>query len=249
MNFPFIFSGNRGTHSVVRIRAVWHAAILAMALFSERMVAAGQMCLGIGAMDLGAVNLDTCRPAAVDAEEKALVLKSLPSEGEVTQLTESERQKLKDLGPVLRLHVREGVYELKVIAVPQAWVGLHGRAVLLISLPALRLLDSEELQALVAHEIGHEYVWQEYALARARNDTARLRELELACDSIAVLTLARIGVKPVRLVTAVEKGFRFNHDRFGRLDNENSYPSLKTRRELVKRMSAPPRRQYDSGVH
>jgi predicted Zn-dependent protease len=113
----------------------------------------------------------------------------------------------------------------------------------------LRLLDSEELQAVVAHEIGHEYVWQEYAVARARNDTARLRELELACDSIAVLTLARIGVKPDRLVTAVEKELRFNHDRFGRPNNENSYPSLKTRRELVKRMSAPPRRQYDSGVH
>jgi hypothetical protein len=204
-----------------------------MALFSGRMIAGDPMCLGNGAMDL-----DTCRPAPVDAEEKAFVLKSLPSEGEVTELTESERQKLKELGPVLRLHAREGVYELKVIALPQAWVGLYERAVLLMSLPALRLLDSEELQAVVAHEIGHEYVWQEYALARTHNDIARLRELELACDALAVLTLARIGVKPDRLVTAVEKGLRFNRDRFGRPNNENSYPSLKARRELVKRMSA-----------
>jgi hypothetical protein len=197
------------------------------------------------------MDLDACRPASVDAEEKALVLKSLPSEGEVTELTESERQKLKDLGPVLRLHAREGVYELKVIAVPQAWVGLHGRAVLLISLPALRLLDSEELQAVVAHEIGHEYVWQEYAVARARNDTTRLRELELACDAIAVLTLAQIGVKPDRLVTAVEKGLRFNHDRFGRPKNENSYPSLQARRKLVKRISAEGavQERYLAGVH
>jgi hypothetical protein len=189
-------------------------------------------------MDLGVIDLDACRPVPVDAEEKTLVLKSLPSEGEVTQLTESERQKLKDLGAVLRLHARERVYELKVIALPQAWVGLYERAVLLISLPALKLLDSEELQAIVAHEIGHEYVWQEYALARTRNDTTRLRELELACDAIAVVTLARIGVKPDRLITAVEKGLRFNHDRFGRPNNENSYPSLQARRKLVKRISA-----------
>jgi Zn-dependent protease with chaperone function len=115
----------------------------------------------------------------------------------------------------------------------------------------LRLLDSEELQALVAHEIGHEYVWQEYALARTRNDTARLRELELACDSIAVLTLARIGVKPDRLVTALAKGRRFNHDRFGQPNNENSYPSLQARRKLVKRISAEGAVQERSvaGVH
>jgi hypothetical protein len=246
MNLPSPFSGNRGTHSVVRIRAVWHTAILVIVLFPGRPVVADPMCLGMNVVDL-----DACRPAPVDAEEKTLVLKSLPSEGEVTQLTESERQKLKDLGPVLRLHAREGVYELKVIAVPQAWVGLHGRAVLLITLPALRLLDSEELQALVAHEIGHEYVWQEYALARTRNDTARLRELELACDSIAVLTLARIGVKPDRLVTALAKGRRFNHDRFGQPNNENSYPSLQARRKLVKRISAEGavRERSVAGVH
>jgi hypothetical protein len=91
---------------------------------------------------------------------------------------------------------------------------LHAQAVLLISLPALRPLDSQELQAVVAHEIAHEHVWQEYAVAQMHNDTARLRELELTCDAIAVLTLMRLGVNPDRLVTAVEKGLRFNHDRF-----------------------------------
>jgi Zn-dependent protease with chaperone function len=38
-------------------------------------------------------------------------------------------------------------------------MGLYGRAVLLISLPALRLLRAEQLEALVAHEIAHEYWW------------------------------------------------------------------------------------------
>lgn len=78
---------------------------------------------------------------------------------------------------VFRSHRRDGVYALKVTSVPQAWTGLHGRAVLLVSLPALQLLSSQELQALVAHEVGHEYLWREYAIAQQDKNTQRLREL------------------------------------------------------------------------
>jgi hypothetical protein len=139
---------------------------------------------------------------------------------------------------VLRLHQRDSVYEIKVISIPQAWTGLHGRAVLLISLPVLRLLESEELQALVAHEIGHEYLWQEFAVADRLKNRERLRELELACDAIAVLTLERAGVKADRLILGLEKAFWFNHERFGWATNESSYPSLSARRNLVKAMSS-----------
>jgi hypothetical protein len=237
MHFRTIFNRDQGTHSVVRIGALWRAAVLAIILSSESLVAANQTCADSAQLVMDVMDLDACRPAPVGANEKTILLKSLPAEGEITQLTASQRRKLKELGPVLRIHGREGVYELKVIALPQAWTGLYGRAAILISLPALRLLNSEELQAVVAHEIGHEYVWQEYARAQIRNDTACLRELELACDAIAVLTLVRLGVKPDRLVTATEKEFRFNSDRFGRSQNENSYPSLKARRDFVKRIS------------
>jgi hypothetical protein len=124
-----------------------------------------------------AIDLDRCRPAPTGTDEKSIVLKSLPTSGEVTQLTQSERRKLRDLSAVLCLHHRDGVYEIKVISVPQAWTGLHGRAVLLMSLPALRLLKAEELKAFVAHEIGHEYLWQEFAVAQRFNNRKRLREL------------------------------------------------------------------------
>jgi hypothetical protein len=142
------------------------------------------------------------------------------------------------LNAVLRLHQRDSVYEIKVISIPQAWTGLHGRAVLLISLPVLRLLESEELQALVAHEIGHEYLWQEFAVADRLKNRERLRELELACDAIAVLTLERVGVKADRLSLGLEKAFWFNRERFGWATNESSYPSLSARRKLVKAMSS-----------
>lgn len=128
------------------------------------------------------------------------------------------------------------MYAVKVISVPQAWTGLYGRAVLLISLPALQFLASQELQALVAHEVGHEYLWKEYAAARKDNDFLRLQELELACDALGVLTLERIGVKPVRLVTGLEKIASFNRERFGPARDQSSYPSMEVRRDLIKGM-------------
>jgi Zn-dependent protease with chaperone function len=219
----------RNTGSVVRPGALWRI-FLVLGAVSAQVARAGQPCADL-------MNLDTCRPAPAGADEKSAALRSLPQEGEVTQLSEGDRRKLRDLNPILRLQAREGVYEVKVISVPQAWTGLYQRAVLLISLPALWLLDSEELQALVAHEIGHEYVWQEYAIAQQRKDQMRLRKLELACDRIAVLTLERVGVKPTRLISALEKVSQFNRSQFGQAANKSYYPSLKTRRNLIKSMS------------
>jgi hypothetical protein len=56
--------------------------------------------------------MDACRPAPVSAAGKATVLESLPTEGEVKHLTKSDRRKLAALDPVLRLHGRQGVYEI-----------------------------------------------------------------------------------------------------------------------------------------
>ena len=140
---------------------------------------------------------------------------------------------------MLRAQSRKGVYEVRIITVPQAWTGLHARAVLLISMPALALLTSEELQALVAHEIGHEYVWQQYESAKTRKDAKRLRELELVCDAIAIVTLRRIGVAPERLESASEKVFWYNRERLGVALNNGNYPSLKARRQLIKEMTNP----------
>ena len=219
----------RNTGSVVRSGALWRS-FLVLGLVSAQVATACQPCTDV-------MNLDTCRPAPAGADEKSAALRSLPKEGEVTQLSDGDRLKLRDLAPILRLHAREGVYEIKVISVPQAWMGLYQRAILLISLPALQLLGSEELQALVAHEIGHEYVWEEYAIAQERGNQARLRELELACDRIAVFTLERIGVRPDRLITGLEKVSWFNRYRLGQAANESYYPPLKIRRNLVKSLS------------
>jgi hypothetical protein len=187
------------------------------------------------AMDPGAFAqlLKTARPEPVSAEHKARALSSLPEEGEVTNLNAAARHKLAALVEVLRATDRRSVYEIKVIAMPQAAIGLHARAIILISERALTLLDADELRSLLAHEIGHEYVWEDRERSFRRADRSRLRDLELMCDAIAIVTLHGLGMDASRLMTGVQKMSRFNREQFGTGDNEKNYPTTAERRAFA----------------
>jgi hypothetical protein len=154
------------------------------------------------------------RPAPT-AAVRAKVIETLPQEGELTA-TSKEAAKLEVLRPVLAFHERAHDMELKLITVGGlAFAGLHARTVLLVTREALALFETDELLAIVAHELGHDYVWNEYEEARRHGDTRRLQELELRCDGFAVFTMARLVVDPEHLVSAVTKLARHNERRFG----------------------------------
>ena len=182
--------------------------------------------------------LETARPVPVSAEEKARVLNTLPLEGEVTDVGGTALRKLATLTKVLRAAERESVYEIKVIDVPQAALGLHARAVILISEAALTLLDADELQALVAHEVGHEYVWTERDRSFKVADRRGLKDLELMCDAIAIVTLHGLGMDVSRLMSGVQKISRFNRERFGTAMNETDYPTVAQRRAFAGAVAA-----------
>jgi hypothetical protein len=182
--------------------------------------------------------LETARPAPVSAEEKARILSTLPLEGEVTDLSASARQKIAVLTELLRATGFESVYEIKVIDVPQAAIGLHARAVILVSEAALTLLDADELQASLAHEMGHGYVWTERERAFQLGDHKRLKDLELVCDAIAIVTLHGLGLDVSRLMSGIEKTSRFNRQRFGTANNERDYPILAERQTFAQAMAA-----------
>ena len=181
-------------------------------------------------------DLDKSRPQSVPPDFRARVLGALPKEGRITKLKEPQRQKLDSLGIVLRLHQRQPIYEFAIYESapkPFAFIGLHQRAVLLISDIALNLLTAAELQASVAHEIGHEYVWEEYLAAAARNDARRLKELELICDGVAILTMQRAGIDPAALVTAAQNIASFNASSTGPSAHLHRYPSDAERRRFA----------------
>jgi Zn-dependent protease with chaperone function len=179
---------------------------------------------------------DSVRPAPVGLAERQSVVSKLPPEGDVRALDAGQRKKLAAARRVLELHGREAVYEVKVIAIPQAAVALHARAVLLVSEAALDLLEPEEFQALVAHEVGHEYFWTEYCRARRDHDRRFLQTLELLCDGLAIVTLRRAAMDPSRLTSALEKISRYNRDRFGGALNEGDYPAIAERQEFASRL-------------
>ena len=178
--------------------------------------------------------LESARPAPVSAEERAQILTTLPEEGEVTGLDPGAMQKLASVKQVLRTAGRDTVYEVKVIDVAPAAVVLYARAVLLISKPALDLLGPDELQAVAAHEIGHEYVWVEYDRASKVGDYQRRKELELVCDAIGIVILHQLGMNTSRLMAGAEKITRFNRERLGMALNENAYPTASRRTQFAR---------------
>jgi len=140
-------------------------------------------------------DLAAIRPRPLGAAEVRRVEALLPESGEL-QPTPQEAQKISAVREILRFHDRD-VIVIKVIDVRQAVVGLHARAVLLVSRPALTLLSTTELRAVAAHEIGHDFFWDEYLHLREHPDPRRRRRLELRCDGVAVVTLAALN-SPLR---------------------------------------------------
>ena len=112
--------------------------------------------------------LDNIRPAPVDAAAKRRAVARLPTTGE-WRPTSDEKTKLTTVRRVLIYHKREEMFEIKVVDLPQAGIVLHERAIVLITRPVLRLVSTSELQAIVAHEIGHEYFWTEYERSRGHD--------------------------------------------------------------------------------
>jgi Zn-dependent protease with chaperone function len=140
--------------------------------------------------------------------------------------------KLAALAPALRFHERDKVVDIKIVNLPHAFVGLQGRAALLISEKALSLMATEELLAVVAHEMGHEYFWGEFVEARQQKKHELTREIELLCDGIAVITLGRLAIDPANLVSGITRINNFNA-RVTTVDN-HSYPSPDERFKFIR---------------
>lgn len=145
----------------------------------------------------------------VSEAHKADVLARIAKSNEA-EVTDKMKGKLAALEPVLRYHERDSAIEIKVIKAREAFIRIQGRAVILISEPALNLLPTPELQAVVAHELGHEYFWVAFMDARQQKNYELMREIELRCDGIAVIALLQLRLDPAKLVSALARIGMFN---------------------------------------
>jgi Zn-dependent protease with chaperone function len=180
--------------------------------------------------------LNAIRPPAPAPEIRSRLLAELSKEGEV-QPAAKDRQKLSAVQPILQYHGWSGAVDVRVIRVFQAWIGMFAPSIVLISEHALHLLDADELQALVAHELGHAFFWDEYEKAREQQQYQRVQEIELRCDAVAILTLADLGLDPRKLQSGLDKITRFNA-RFGTPDNAGLYTPEVERARFLDKMIA-----------
>ena len=138
---------------------------------------------------------------------------------------------------VLAFHGRKDDMEFRLVAgYGLASASLDHRTVLLITREALELLDRDELTAVAAHELGHDYVSDELPEAQKWGDNRRLQELELRCDGIAVITMDRLGVDIARLVSAATTLRRHNQRVFGKTD-DGRYVPLDQRVQFIRAMA------------
>ena len=157
--------------------------------------------------------LSRYRPVPIDAPLRSRVLESFPHDINVVNPSQEMRKKMAVAERVVRYSGRSGVMTFKVVADDAAYAALYFRAILLISTRTLDLLTADELAAVTAHELGHDFEWTEYWNAVTQRDYRRLQQLELRSDGVAVLTLQAIGLSPERLASATIKMTRFNESR------------------------------------
>jgi hypothetical protein len=132
-------------------------------------------------------------PKPISGAERDAVVAALPS-GQDGTPGANQRAKVAALAPVLTLFDRQQTVIVKIVPLPWAAIAFHARCVLIIANSALDALTASELQAIAAHELAHEYLWQEYYAARSGGDVENLQRIELICDGIAIAALARLSV-------------------------------------------------------
>jgi Zn-dependent protease with chaperone function len=118
----------------------------------------------------------------------------------------SEVEKLHRLAaPIFTLHQQTGVIEPLVFRDDQIYVALVGGWHIAVSTRALLRLAEEELQAAVAHEVGHLYTMVEAYYAEKAKDHAKLRETELFADAVSALTMKALSKDPAAVLRGIEK--------------------------------------------
>ena len=170
--------------------------------------------------------LKSIRPAGVSADRRVRLLASIKKE-DIVSPSARRQAKLDALRPILAYHDRAGI-EVKILRLGLAWAGFLEGAAIVVSEEAVDILTAEELQAVVAHELGHEYFATEYEPARNNKEYDKVKEVELRCDALAIITMKSLGLNPSTLLSGISALTKFNEGR-GVRNNPDLVTSLNER--------------------
>src|SRR5262245_61034127 len=108
------------------------------------------------------------------------------------------------LQPVLDYHERSRM-QVYVLDSNLPKTILIGRLVIFITTRMRRIASDQEIRGIVAHELAHEYIWDELFDAQREKDWKLMRECELFCDVVAAFTLKEIGDDPASYGRILER--------------------------------------------
>ena len=108
------------------------------------------------------------------------------------------------LKPVLAYHRREQM-PIIVVYADQAKAMLVDRLAIIITTKMMAIASDTEIRGIVAHELAHEYIWDERKKARLTKDEKLMQECELFCDAVAAFTLKEIGDDPASYGRILER--------------------------------------------
>jgi hypothetical protein len=181
--------------------------------------------------------LDKIRVARVSKSDKEVLLRDIPLVTAKTRINDQREifRVQTRVRAVLALHQRAQTIEFIIFRYEQPVILTKPGVVIAISTRFLDLVggDDAALSGAVSHEIAHQYVALEIYGALQRGDMARLRELELFCDAIAVASLIALGMDPARYSQLLKKVMSFSPEAVKLNDGHGETPSLATRLKLI----------------
>ena len=151
-------------------------------------------------------------------------------------IAESKRvdQLKRTLQPVLDYHER-GQIPIYVLRSEQPKAYMLERAVIFITTRMMVIAGDEEIRGIIAHELAHEYVWDERLKAMKEKDGKLMRECELFCDAVAAFTLKEIGDDPSSYGRILERLTMIGIKAGNAMRQESdTHPSLDARKKLNK---------------
>src|SRR5262249_25867500 len=135
-----------------------------------------------------------------------VLLNEIIKRKELTVISGERVERLKAaLQPALAYHERDGKLPIFVVRSGQPKAYVAERAALIITTKLTLIASDAELRGIVAHELAHEYFWEERDRAFKERDESSLREIELFCDAVAAFTLKEIGDDPACYARALER--------------------------------------------
>lgn len=221
--------------------SLWGTSVLAQDQAADQIARVKAEFAGKSFAEINAT-LASMRPLAFSESDKKMLMRDLPLITDSNRV--ADRRQLDRLAArlqaTLKLYDRAGVIELVVFRDPRPIIYNKPGVVVVLSTEMLKMVGDNDaaLVGVVAHELAHEYVAMSMLHALQATDLVKIRQLELFCDAVAVITLLNLQLDPASYSQALTRICAHSKAAASLNDGTGSHPALATRLKLIAEIRA-----------